>query len=57
LRALAGEAGFSGDPKTRSAQKSAAKDGDEPAEMTSWLPTGRMARLWEAASKAQQLPD
>jgi poly(3-hydroxybutyrate) depolymerase len=57
LRALADEAGFSGDPKTRATQKIAARHGDDPVDLTSWLPTERMARLWEAASKGQLLPE
>jgi len=57
LRALISETGYSGDPKTAIAQKIGAIKGDNPADLMSWLPNERTARLWEAASKDRPLPD
>jgi len=57
LRPLVSETGYSGDPKKSIAQKIGAIKGDNPADLVSWLPNERTARLWEAASKDRPLPD
>jgi len=51
LRPLADETGYSGDLRTHTVQKIGARRGDGPSDLTSWLPTERLARLWEAASR------
>ena len=53
---LAEEQGFSGDPKSFAAHKVGTHEDGNLPYATSWLPTERMARLWEAASKDQPLP-
>ena len=56
LLPLAEASGFIGDPKSFTAQKAGTGENSNPSYATSWLPTERAARLWEAASKDQQLP-
>ena len=46
LRPIAESSGFLGDPKTRTVRK--VGDGDVPSYPTAWLPTGRVAKAWEA---------
>jgi len=55
LLPLIEETGFIGDPKSFTIQRAGARENGD-ARTTSWLPTQRAARLWEAASKDQQLP-
>ena len=48
--------GFAGDPKSFATRKADASDAGSPSDSSSWLPTQRMARVWETASKDQPLP-
>jgi pimeloyl-ACP methyl ester carboxylesterase len=56
LLPLAEASGFIGDPKSFTTRKAGTGTDDDAATATSWLPTQHTARLWEAASKDQQLP-
>jgi len=53
---LAEGKGFSGDPRSFNAHRICGREDGNASYATSWLPTERMARLWEAASKDQSLP-
>jgi dienelactone hydrolase len=46
LRPIAESSGFLGDPKTRTIRK--VNEGGAPSYPTSWLPTMRVAKAWEA---------
>ncbi len=56
LLPLAEEDGLSGDPRSFTAQKIGVRENGNLPYATSWLPSERFARLWEAASKGQPLP-
>lgn len=56
LLPIAEASGFIGDPNSFTTEAAGTGTHGDAAAATSWLPTQHTARLWEAASKDQQLP-